>query len=89
MDQQLSRVAHSCQKLKRTAKSLQKVYKIPIGCPNLPTDNGILIAPELWIRVILISTSAGNLFKIIFRVSAERVQALPINLRYIYKRVFH
>ena len=33
-------------------------------------------------------SSAGNLFKIIFRVSAERVQALPINLRYIYKRVF-
>ena len=31
----------------------------------------------------------GNLFKIIFRASAERVQALPINLRYIYKRVFH
>ena len=33
-------------------------------------------------------TSAGNLFKISFRASAERVQALPINLRYIYKRVF-
>ena len=35
------------------------------------------------------TTSAGNLFKIIFRVSAERVQALPINLQYIYKRLFH
>ena len=34
-------------------------------------------------------TKDGNLFKIIFRASAERVQALPINLRYIYKRVFH
>ena len=33
--------------------------------------------------------SAGNLFKIIFRASAELVQVLPINLRYIYKRVFH
>ena len=40
-------------------------------------------------RPYWIKTSAGNLFKIIFRVSAERVQALPINLRYIYKRVFH
>ena len=27
-------------------------------------------------------TSAGNLFKIIFRASAERVQALQINLLY-------
>ena len=36
-----------------------------------------------------LSSSAGNLFKIIFRASAERVQALLINLRYIYKRVFH
>ena len=35
------------------------------------------------------ATKDGNLFKIIFRASAERVQALPINLRYIYKRVFH
>ena len=26
----------------------------------------------------------GNLFKIIFRASAERVQALPINLQFIY-----
>ena len=32
--------------------------------------------------------SAGNLFKIIFRTSAEQVKALPINFRYIYKRVF-
>ena len=37
---------------------------------------------------ITVYTSGGNLFKIIFRASAERVQALPINLRYIYKRVF-
>ena len=35
------------------------------------------------------STSAGNLFKINFRASTERVQALPINLRYIYKSIFH
>ena len=34
-------------------------------------------------------TSAGNLFKIIFRASAERVQALPINLQIIYQRDFH
>ena len=33
-------------------------------------------------------SSGGNFFKIIFRASAERVQALPINLRYISKRVF-
>ena len=37
----------------------------------------------------MLSSKDGNLFKIIFRASAERVQALPINLRYIYKRVFH
>ena len=37
---------------------------------------------------ITVYTSGGNLFKIIFRASAERVQALPINLRYIYKRFF-
>ena len=36
-----------------------------------------------------VGASAGNLFKIIFRASAERVQELAINLRYIYKRVFH
>ena len=36
-----------------------------------------------------ISHCGGNLFKIIFRASAERLQALPINLRYICKRVFH
>ena len=35
-----------------------------------------------------VDTRAANLFKISFRASAERVQALPINLRYIYKRVF-
>ena len=34
-------------------------------------------------------SSGGNFFKIIFRASAERVQALPINLRYTYKSVFH
>ena len=39
------------------------------------------------IRNIL--SSAGNLFKIIFRASAERGQALPNNLRYIYKGVSH
>ena len=35
-----------------------------------------------------VDTRAANLFKISFRASAERVQALPINLRHIYKRVF-
>ena len=35
-----------------------------------------------------VGASAGNLFKIIFRASAERVQELAINLRYIYKRFF-
>jgi len=34
-----------------------------------------------------IVSSAGNLFKIIFQASAELVQALSINLRYIHKRV--
>ena len=32
-----------------------------------------------------VNAKDGNLFKIIFRASAERAQALPINLRYIYK----
>ena len=74
MDQQLSRVAHSCQKLKRTAKSLQKNYKIPISCPNLPTDNRILIAPELWVRVILISTHTPN----IERMDSDGFEIIPI-----------
>ena len=39
--------------------------------------------------VILYLLKMETFFKIIFRASAERVQALPINLRYIYKRVFH
>ena len=46
-------------------------------------------SPQMGTNVGAVNISAGNLFKIIFRVSAERVQALPINLRYIYKRVFH
>ena len=40
-------------------------------------------------HLVNMTISAGNLFKIIFRASAERMQTLPINLRYIYKRVFH
>ena len=75
--------AHWCSP---TVATTLPLYLPPLPGPTFPGGIRIQINTLHW---CFKQTSAGNLFKIIFRVSAERVQALPINLRYIYKRVFH
>ena len=47
---------------------------------RVPRTRTFLLTADFtfYIHLHLVCISAGNLFKIIFRVSAERVQALPI-----------
>ena len=61
-----------------------RMLRIKFWSSQLPRIPRNMCQPELKHTCL----RAANLFKISFRVSAERVQALPINLQYIYKRVF-